>query len=260
MAKLPSPRAEAGRRAGSEPWLEEADYEEAPRHTIIGRRAAIALIAALLVLVALVAAGLFLVTRRADAPIDVPQGEIPLVRSPGPWKVPAEGPGTEGVPVEGQGQLVFPAGEGLEPEGAIDAGRLPEEPVPLPRAPSAGPPQDLLPAGEEEEASAEPEPPARPPAAVPAPAPAPKGQPLEPAAGAGPVGTIQLGAFSSEARARTAWKELSARFPALGPFSPAFLPVEREGQTLWRLRASGPDAKTVCDRLKIAGEECALQR
>ncbi|WP_448578451.1 SPOR domain-containing protein [Thermaurantiacus sp.] len=272
MAKSPSPRAEAERRQaatrGGEPWLEEADDEDPPTETLIGRRAVVWLIAALLLLVSLVAAGLFLVTGRADAPIDVPVGDIPLVTSPGPWKVPAQGPGADGVPVEGQGQIVFPTGEGLEPEAEIDPERLPEEPVPLPSPGEA--PRDLL-GGIGEEAAlpasgaGAPPQPARP---APAPqagtgvaapaAPRATGEEADPA---GPIGTIQLGAFSSEARARAAWKEMSGRFPSLGPFTPAFTPVEREGgQTLWRLRASGPDSQGVCNRLKIAGEECALVR
>lgn len=267
MARAPSPRAEADRQrtrsSGGEPWLEEADYEAPATQTLIGRRAALTLIAALLLLVALVGAGLFLVTRRADAPIDVPTGEIPLVASPGPWKVPAEGPGSDGVPVEGQGQIVFPAGEGLEPEAEIDPDRLPEAPQPLPREGPAGAPLDLLPT-DEAPAEAESPRPAEVRRAEPAPAAVPKPSEAPPSAGeaapALPTGTIQLGAFSSEARARATWKEMSARFPWLAGYSPAFLPVEREGQTLYRLRASGPDARSVCDRLRIAGEECALVR
>ncbi len=275
MAKSPSPRAEAERRQGAarggEPWLEEADYEEAPTQTLIGRRAVIWLIAALLLLVALVAAGLFLVTGRADAPIDVPTGDIPLVASPGPWKVPAQGPGADGVPVEGQGQIVFPTGEGLEPEAEIDPDRLPEEPVPLPSPGEA--PRDLLgeigeEAGLPASGAVAPPAPARPAPAPPAPqsgtsaaAPVAPRATGEEAAPAGPVGTIQLGAFSSDARARAAWKEMSGRFPYLGQFTPAVTSVARDGgQTLWRLRATGPDPQGVCNRLKIAGEECAVVR
>lgn len=272
MAKLPSPRVEAERRRsearGGEPWLEESDFEDAPTQTLIGRRAVIWLIVALMVLIGLVAAGLFLVTGRADAPIDVPTGDIPLVASPGPWKVPAEGPGADGVPVEGQGQIVFPTGEGLEPEAEIDPDRLPEEPVPLPSPGEA--PRDLL--GELADDAAPPGGGAVTPTvpARPAPAPQPGTASAPPAAErtkeqemapAGPVGTIQLGAFSSDARARAAWKEVAGRFPYLGPFTPAVTSVAREGgQTLWRLRATGPDPQDVCNRLKIAGEECAVVR
>lgn len=248
----PSPRAEAARRArradrGDEPWLEEAESE--PTHTLVGRRALWGLVIGLAALVALVAAGLFTLTRKADGPIDIPVGDVPLVASPGPWKVPAQGPTADGVPVEGQGQILFPAGEGMEPEGAIDPSRLPEEPVP----PLAGAeaPTDLLPAPADDA-----------PAARPAPATAPAAAPAEadPAPPAGPAGTVQLGAFSSEAAARAAWKGMAARLPALAGFAPAFQPVERDGQTLWRLRATGPDAEGACSRLRLAGEECAVVR
>ena len=258
MARTPSPRAEAARQGqrpapGSEPWLEEAEPE--PTHTLVGRRALWGLVAGLALLVALVAAGLFTLTRKADGPIDIPTGEVPLVRSPGPWKEPAQGPGTEGVPVEGQGQILFPAGEGMEPDGTIDPTRLPEEP--LPPDPGAAP-TDLLP-NEEALPAPAPAPPAGP-APKPAPvAPAPAATaPAEPPAVA--VGTVQLGAFSSEATARAAWKAMAARLPALEGLAPAFQPVERNGQTLWRLRATGPDPAGTCAKLRLAGEECAPVR
>ncbi len=250
MARSPSPREEAARARRGEPWLEEAEPEVDP---LVGRRMTLVLLLGLLLVMA-VAAGVFLVSKKADSPIDVPaEGEVPLIRSPGPWKVPAHGPGTEGVPVEGQGQTVFGAGEGLAPDLPLDPSRLPEEPVPPPASPApAGPPRELLPelaatpAAPPEAARAEPPPPRAQPAAA---------SPGAPAAGA-PVGTVQLGAFSSEARARAAWQELKARIPYLSGFEPLILPIERDGRTLWRLRAAGPDAGGTCVRLKLAGEAC----
>ncbi len=278
MARAPSPRREAGR--GREPWLEEAEPELAEA-TLIGRRTLWTLLGALLLLIGLVAAGLWLITRKADGPADIPPpGEVPLVASPGPWRVPASGPGIEGTPVEGQGQLMFPAGEGQLPEGRIDPDRLPEEPVPpAPATPSAGPPTDLLgppevsdwpepePAGgpprparrtpEAPPAAAPlaPAPPAAAPAAAPSPAPAP-------AQGGG--GTVQLGAFSSEAAARRAFADLAARHPELKGVSPQLSRIEGStGASLWRVRASlgaGVSVRDFCDRLRVAGDACAPVR
>lgn len=290
MARGLSPRAEAERRspAGREPWLEEADFDDPRRGSGTGQRALVALVVVLGLLVALVGVALWTGRDEGGSAIDVPRGEIPLIRSPGPWKVPAEGPDTEGEPVEGQGQVLFPAGEGLEPEAALDPARLPEEPVP------PGPPTDLLPEGFATEPAAPiatpppakgatppPAPrgevPGRPPTSPPAratpaapsapPAPAAPSEPpaTDPSLAAAPAGlvsdgTIQLGAFSNETRARAHWRELSGRFPALAVFRPEIASVERDGRTLWRLRARGPDAVAVCDRLRMAGETCAAVR
>jgi hypothetical protein len=76
-----------------------------------------------------------------------------------------------------------------------------------------------------------------------------------PAAGGG--ATIQLGAFSSQAAAGQAWSNLSGRFRYLAPLSHNLVPVQVGGRTLYRLRASGPDAASVCRRLQVAGEACS---
>nr|MDQ4086953.1 SPOR domain-containing protein [Pseudomonadota bacterium] len=81
----------------------------------------------------------------------------------------------------------------------------------------------------------------------PAPAPAP--------AASGP--TIQLGALSSQAAATRAWNALAGRFRYLAPLSHSVVPVQSGGRTLYRLRASGPDAAGICRRLQVAGEDCA---
>ncbi|WP_448582780.1 SPOR domain-containing protein [Thermaurantiacus sp.] len=271
MARTPSPRQEAAR--GREPWLEEADPELAEA-TLIGRKTLWTLLGALLLLIAIVVAGLLLVTRKADGPGDIPAADkVPLVPSPGPWRVPAEGPGIEGTPVEGQGQLMFPAGEGQAPDGRIDPDRLPETPVPLPpREPAGGPPTDLL--GQSEAANLpapEPQeiPPRRPepppaPALKPAP-PVPTSQPAPPApADSGSFAMVQLGAFSSEAAARRAFRDLAARHPELRGLRPELSRTNPgEDRTLWRLRVmldAGVEPRSFCDRLRVAGDACAPVR
>ncbi|MFN7173597.1 MAG: SPOR domain-containing protein [Thermaurantiacus tibetensis] len=292
MARAPSPRREAGRRQqpysedAPTPWLEPAEPETAEA-TLIGRRTLLALLVGLVLLVGIVAAGIWAVSEKADGPVDIPaDGNVPLVESPGPWRVPAEGPGVEGTPVEGQGQLLFPAGEGQAPEARIDPARLPEEPVPLaeaaPTLPAEGPPTDLLPpragadlsgggadggaAGEAEGKAKTPPRPA--PAAERARDPADPAQPRSApgfgAAGPGGGATVQLGAFSSAEAARRAFRDLAARHPELKGISPAITPVERaEGPPLWRLRTTlGPDVRAgdLCDRLKVAGDACTPVR
>jgi hypothetical protein len=93
-------------------------------------------------------------------------------------------------------------------------------------------------------------PPVRPPAVAPPPAPTP--------AAALKGGTIQLGAFSTEAKANAVWKTLSARFGALGALGMSINPVLSGSATLYRLRASGAGAGKVCAQLKVAGESCSV--
>lgn len=122
-----------------------------------------------------------------------------------------------GMEVEGEGDTSFAASEGAEPQGKIDVAAVPEAPLVA-----------------EEEAAA----------------------PASGASKAGSAGTIQLGAFSSEASANSAWKALSTRFKYLEPLTHSILEVKSGDKTLYRLRASGPDAASLCGRLRVAGETC----
>jgi hypothetical protein len=72
----------------------------------------------------------------------------------------------------------------------------------------------------------------------------------------GAVATIQLGAFSSEAAASKAWTALSKRFTYIAPLSHTVIAATSGEKTLYRLRATGPDAAGLCNRLRIAGEAC----
>ena len=77
---------------------------------------------------------------------------------------------------------------------------------------------------------------------------------------AGGGGTIQLGAFSSEAKAKAVWKSLASRFHYLQDMTPVVLPVEAGDTKLFRLRAAGGAMPTgqICGQLRIAGETCAV--
>jgi cell division septation protein DedD len=271
----PSPRDDARRRGWDEPaprgrgrddqdapWLDEADYEdEGPTHTLVGRRTLFGLLFGLGVLVVGVVVGIGLVSGRSDAPIDVPEvgEEIPVLTSPGPWKVPPSGPDVDGVPVEGQGQVLFGTGEGQETEARIATEALPEDPLPRPGLEAET--EAVIAAAP----AAAPAPTAAPREAVRPAAPKPAGpkvidvpQAAAPAAGGS---VLQLGAFSSESRARAAFKSLSERYSYLAGMEPVILPVASDGKTLYRLRSSAGSAdaaRDICGRLRVAGEACTV--
>ena len=123
-----------------------------------------------------------------------------------------------GMNVAGEGDTAFAASEGAEPRGQLNTNAVPEAPV-TQVPPAPRPPQPT------------------------------------PAA---PGATIQLGAFSSQASANQAWSGLSGRFGYLAPLSHSVVPVASGGRTLYRLRASGPDAAGICRRLQVAGEACSV--
>jgi cell division septation protein DedD len=163
--------------------------------------------------------------------------EAELIKAPeGAYKVHPDDPG--GMTVEGEGDTAFAASAGADPKGKINTNAVPEAPV------VKGQPQP----------QAEP---AAKPAPVPAPTPAAKTPaPANAPAATGPGGTVQLGAFSSESGANNAWKAMSGRFGYLAPLTHNVVAVSSGGKTLYRLRASGPGAASVCSRLKVAGESC----
>lgn len=300
MARGPSPANESNRRSAQRdeddaPWLDEGEKWPEASHTLVGRRTLWTILGvAALVLLGIII-GMWVVSKRGPAPIDTPPpgAEIPLLANPGPWKEEPEGPDTDGVEVEGQGQILFGTGDGRDPGGRIALDALPEDPVELAAVlspepmreteekPKGPPPKELLPdnlrSGKETVAPVAAPPPPKPAAPAPKPEPvkpAPKPEPAkkEPAPAAPPPkaaepskaaggATLQLGAFSSEARARTAWKELSSRFSYLAGHDPLILPTERDGKTLYRLRVSAGSpsaARDLCGRLKVAGENCTV--
>jgi len=158
----------------------------------------------------------------------------------GDYKVKPADPG--GMKVEGSGETSFAASGGAEPSGKLNMDAVPEAPVTRPPPPAPAP------------APAPAPPPTK--AATPKPAPPPPAK-VEPEAPL-PAGSqsIQLGAFNSAAIANSAWKSLSTRFKYLEPLSHSVTPVTVNGRQFYRLRATGPDAKALCGRLRVAGESC----
>lgn len=235
------------------PWLEAVEDED--DEPGIGWGKLIAAVIVGLVALGLVVGGIFWLRGGTDGAA----GEGELIAAPeGDYKQRPENPG--GMQVDGTGDVAYSASEGADVNSSIDLTAIPEAPVTPPGTPVAEP---LL--------KAPPPTPATPTVAARALTPAPvktvaKPVPAKPAlepivetaAPAGP-GTIQLGAFSSEAKANAAWKSLSGRFAFLGALTSSVNPVKSGDSTLYRLRAgAGGEARDICAKLRVAGESCVV--
>jgi hypothetical protein len=218
------------------PWLEavEEDDDGGDGPSVAKLIAAIVIG---MVAIGVIVGGLFWLANRNQ-----PGAGGDIIAAPeGDYKVRPENPG--GMNVSGEGEVAAAASAGQTPQGNLNLGASPEAPVTQAPRPIAVPPAPV--------AQAPAPAPARPAPAPARPAPAPQ----QPAAGGG--ATIQLGAFSSQAAANQAWSALSGRFRYLAPLSHNVMAAQIGGRTLYRLRASGPDAASVCRRLQVAGEACS---
>lgn len=203
------------------PWLEPVEEEEADTSgPSLGKMIGLVILGLIVLGVAVGGYGWW--SERGAT-----EGHGELIAAPaGPYKVKPADPG--GMKVEGEGDAAFAASAGAEPQGRIDVGAVSEEPLMTapPKARAANPAEKA-------------------------------GEPIAPPAEAGAsTGTIQLGAFSSEAGANAAWKALSSRFAYLAPLSHSIVAVTSGGKILYRLRASGAGAANLCGRLRVAGESC----
>ena len=215
------------------PWLEAVDEDE--RSDGPGAAKLIAFVIIGLVAIGLIVGGVFWMGNRDGG--RTAAGEPEVIAAPeGDYKVKPNDPG--GMKVEGEGDTAFAASEGADPKGAINVDAVPEAPVT--QAPKT-----------------QPAPPAAAPAAPKA-APAPAPRAPAPAAPASGGATVQIGAFSSKASANNAWKALSGRFKYLAPLTSSVTATQAGGKTLYRLRASGPGARDLCGRLRVAGESCVV--
>jgi hypothetical protein len=267
-------RGFGGEGLGNErlPWLEpvedEDDYHEAGGG---GGRIALGIVAGL-VLLATLFGGFVIWQRHRAQTADVGQ----IIHAPaGPYKEKPANPG--GLQVSEGDVIASRMGTGNDIDSPIDLSRIPEQPVanprggqasapPAPSAPSApaapasapvakAPPHPTLASAPPTAASAPvvKAPPAAP-AVKPPLAPQKPQTPAAPPAAGG--GTIQLGALASEAKAKQVWKTLSTRFGFLQPLAMSITPVKVGDNTLYRLRASGGDARALCAKLRVAGESC----
>jgi len=217
------------------PWLEAVDDEDAPPAISAGKMLA----GVVVVLLALgMVAGVSFWVGREDGPVG---GEPELIAAPeGPYKVEPENPG--GLDVAGDSETAFATSAGEDTDAALDTTKLKEPPrIAVRPEPKPAPPPPVtrtLPPNETKEPVASP-----PPAAAPA----------------GP--TIQLGAYSSRAKAETGWVLLSSRFGAVAALTKRIEQATVNGKTVYRLRAVAPDrgaAQAACDTVKAGGESCVV--
>lgn len=216
------------------PWLEPIeDYESpgVPFSRLMG------LVLAGLVVIGLVVGGLWWWQNIGGRP----RGEL-IAAPEGEYKV---APPAEPGRFDGDGTVAVAASEGETAVGQVDPSRLPEQPV-VPAARPAGPaPAATAPRVARTSNAAS--------AAAPA--------PVSTAAAASGGGTIQLGAFASEATAARAWDSLKSRFSWLGPVNRTIAAADVNGRTVYRLRAaagSASAARDLCARLRVAGENCIV--
>lgn len=222
------------------PWLEPAYEDDADEEVSLLRLGMFIL--AGLALLGLIVGGVYLVRNYLTA-----QDEPEMIAAPeGDYKTPAQD--ADARKFEGEGDASFAASEGLDRDGRIDPSRLPEAPVTAVKG---------APATAGKTAAAQPS------AHVRAPVENRTGEEVKsapaPAAAAltGPV--IQLGAYGSDAIARSAWTRLSKRFDYLADLPHSIEPVVVGGTKFYRLRvAAEKDASTLCGKLKVAGENCIV--
>lgn len=214
------------------PWLESADDietgEGGGQHRLIGFAAAAAALLALLV------GGVYWVTHRGtpDRPAD---GSL-IEAGKGPYKVAPSDPG--GKQFAGTGDASFKVSQGQHPDASLNgsAGTTP--------APAAATPA-----------------PAAAPGAAPTPAPpAPKPAATAPATGGV---AVQVGAYSSGARAETEWSRLSAAHDMLKGLGHRVVEGKADIGTVYRLQALASDASaanSLCSRLQADGVKCQVKR
>lgn len=222
------------------PWLEtvEEDYRDGPS---LGR---ILLLVVLLVLVIAAGGGAYYWYQQHQGL----SGNGQLIAAPeGDYKSKPDEPG--GHVVEGAGDSMFATSQGTSSNASINAAALPEAPVQGQTAsgPVSGEASKTAKMAVPSNAGQIVAKPVEKPIAAPAPV----------ASGSGSV--IQLGAFPNEAGANTAWARLSKRFAYLAPLGKSVERGEKDDKAVFRLRVnagSNGQAKEICGKLKIAGENC----
>lgn len=256
-----------GRAGGDEdrlPWLEPVEEDRAGGP---GAGKTIAAVLVALIVIGLVVGGIFWLSAGRTGP-----GSGELIAAPeGAYKVKPDQPG--GMKVEGEGETAFAASDGRETNASIDLSAIPETPVAGAGSVTSA---DAAAGGNEQgrvtpETAATTKPAAVKPLVAAKPVAAPVAKPAQapvrvakaepaaaPVASSGGGAQIQLGAFGSEAKANAAWKTLSTRFTFLAPLTKSVTPVASGEKTLYRLRATGGQAKALCARLTVAGETCAV--
>ena len=214
------------------PWLEAVDDEDQPRG--VSARKMLAALLMVGIAVAIIAGMTFYLGRQSGG-----SGPPELIRAEaGPYKERPDDPG--GLDVAGDSGTAFATGAGEDQDAQLDVGKLTEPPPLLP--PKEGEPKPVPPP--------EPKPPVVAPPVTVGASPATPGE-------LGP--TVQLGAYGSTAKAETAWRMLSSRFPAVAGMSKQIVPYSGG----YRLRAgagSAAEAKAACAAVTAGGENCFVVR
>lgn len=215
---------------GRLPWLEAA--EEYDDESTVSPARLFAMVIGGLVLIGAVLGGLWWVQSGGSR-----SGSELIAAQDGNYKVAPVDDHAKNF--EGEGDARFAASEGVAPSGKVDVTRVPEEPATKTGSKPAARPVPVKAAS-----------PVKP--AVPAVVPA-----------TSHAATVQLGAFSSEGSAIKAWGSLTKRFAYLADLGKSVTPVTVGGNTVYRLRVgagSAEQAGTICAKLKVAGENCAVIR
>lgn len=247
------------------PWLEPARRQRGAG-TLVPSRTLVTAAVLFAVLVVGILWGVRLLVEREqmrDTAFRVAAADAPLIRAPDePYKRRPTDPG--GAQIEGLDQTLYAAGGGVDPGGDIALDRVPEEPIDRSAPPAPDQPTVLLPESPGEPAGSPDSPEPTAPAAE-ATVQSPAAQPVvDETEGSDSEGSfsLQLGAFSSNEAAREAWKALASRYAYLAGLEPDVEKIEREGKSLFRLRAgqlsSRGRADNLCGRLKVAGEACLV--
>ncbi|MBW4329710.1 SPOR domain-containing protein [Stakelama sp. CBK3Z-3] len=227
------------------PWLETVDEDYAEERTGFGRAVLFVLIG--LAVIAAVIFGWWWFQHRGGA-----GGSGDLIRAEqGDYK---QKPGDSGgMKVAGDGDTRFVTSDGGISNGSVDVAAVPEEPVRGNTAPKQAPAADK---GSAKVVSKVPVKADR----VAAKSAMTNKSTVAPDGGGGGA-VVQLGSFPSKSRADTAWKRLSDRFGYLAPLGEAVQKAEVNGNTVYRLRVnagSAGQAKELCGKLKVAGEDCYI--
>ncbi len=222
------------------PWLETVEPDE-ERGAPIGK--VLALVVLGLAVLAAIIFGIYKLQTRQSA-----DGQL-IAAQEGDYKVKPDDPG--GLKVKGEGDAAIATSAGKSGSASIDLNAVPEKPidgrrvVPAARPASAGGSNAVaqVPASGGRLVAAQPVSVQR--SAAPG------------AASGGAL--VQLGAYPSEAIAKSSWAGFAKRFSYLAPLGQSIQPVATGGRTLYRLRVnagSANQAADICGRLRVAGESC----
>jgi hypothetical protein len=223
------------------PWLEtvDEDYDEGEKR---GR-------VFLYVFVALLLAGIIILGYYLVRQHQAQTGTGELIKAQeGDYKVRPDEPG--GMKVEGQGDAVFATSQGAASNASINVGALPEAPIEGKAAPKAG--AGAAPGTRTATIAV-------PGTATRAAPNAPARSAAVPALGGGSGSLVQLGAFPNEAGANVAWARLTKRFAYLAPLGKSVERAQVGDKSVFRLRVnagSNGQAREICGKLKVAGENC----